>query len=204
MRCCRCAAVPVNANQFRLRATCSIVNPCDSSHDRHVHNTREFYDLSKACSAWLDSSDECDFFGFTGMDAGGRQWSKQLSVPFDGPQSSQAPTIGAVVNGASFAGGGIVPGEIATLFGSNLTSSTGINLTSGLPLLTNFLNVSVIVNGTAAPLFAVDNVNGQQQINFQVPWEVANGPNANIAVTNNGATSSIHLCAGSRRTARHH
>ena len=24
-----------------------------------------------------------------------------------------------------------------------------------------------------APLFAVDNVNGQQQINFHVPWEVA-------------------------------
>ena len=95
-----------------------------------------------------------------------------------------------LVNGASFANGGIVPGEIATLFGSNLTSSTGINLTSGLPLMTNFLNVSVLVNGAAAPLFAVDNVNGQQQINFQVPWEVANGPNANIAVSNNGTTSA--------------
>jgi uncharacterized protein (TIGR03437 family) len=129
-------------------------------------------------------------FGFTGVDAGGRQWAKQLSVPFDGTPSSPTPTIAAVVNGASFASGGIVPGEIATLFGSNLTSSTGINLTSGLPLLTNFLNVSVLVNGTAAPLFAVDNVNGQQQINFQVPWEVANGPNANIAVSNNGATSA--------------
>jgi uncharacterized protein (TIGR03437 family) len=129
-------------------------------------------------------------FGFTGVDAGGRQWSQELLVPFNGPQSSPAPTIGAIVNGASFAGGGIVPGEIATLFGSNLTSSAGINLTSGLPLLTNFLNVSVMVKGKAAPLFAVDNVNGQQQINFQVPWEVANGPNANIAVTNNGTPSA--------------
>ena len=113
--------------------------------------------------------------------------SQQLSVPFNGPASSPPATIAAVVNGASFANGGIVPGEIATLFGTNLTTSTGINLTSGLLLLTNFLNVSVMVNGKAAPLFAVDNVNGQQQINFQVPWEVASGPNANIAVMNNGA-----------------
>jgi uncharacterized protein (TIGR03437 family) len=48
---------------------------------------------------------------------------------------------------------------------------------------------SVIVNGAPAPLFAIDNVNGQQQINFQVPWEVAGKPSATIAVTTNGATS---------------
>jgi len=99
-------------------------------------------------------------------------------------------TASGVVNGASFAKGGIVPGEIATLFGSNLTSSVGINLTSGLPLVTTFLNVSVMVNDKAAPLFAVDDVNGQEQINFQVPWEVASGPKANIVVTNNGTTSA--------------
>jgi uncharacterized protein (TIGR03437 family) len=99
-------------------------------------------------------------------------------------------TESGVVNGASFAKGGIVPGEIATLFGSNLTSSTGINLTSGLPLVTTFLNVSVMVNDKAAPLFAVDNVNGQEQINFQVPWEVASGPTANIAVMNKGTASA--------------
>ncbi len=83
-----------------------------------------------------------------------------------------------------------MPGEIATLFGTNLTSSVGINLTSGLPLVTTFLNVSVMVNDKAVPLFAVDDVNGQEQINFQVPWEVASGPNAKIAVINNGTTSA--------------
>jgi uncharacterized protein (TIGR03437 family) len=128
-------------------------------------------------------------FGFTGVDAGGRQWSQEISVAFNGRSLALVPTVRAVVNGASFAGGGIVPGEIATLFGNNLTSNTGINLTSGLPLVTKFLNVSVMVNGKAAPLFAVDNVNGQQQINFQIPREVATGPNANIAVTNNGTKS---------------
>lgn len=44
------------------------------------------------------------------------------------------------------------------------------------------------VNGTAAPLFAIDNVNGQQQINFQVPWNVAN--QATIQVENDGVLSA--------------
>jgi uncharacterized protein (TIGR03437 family) len=95
-------------------------------------------------------------------------------------------TVNAVVNGASFVGGGVVPGEIATAFGSNLTSTTGINLTSGLPLPTTFLTDLLTVDNKAVALFAVDNVNGQEQINFQVPWEVAVGANVMIAVSNNG------------------
>ena len=94
------------------------------------------------------------------------------------------------VNGASFVGGGLVPGEIATIFGTNLTSATGINLTSSLPLPQQFLTVSVLVNGAPAPLFAVDNVNGQQQVNFQVPWEVANQPNVTLQEVNNGLASA--------------
>ena len=97
------------------------------------------------------------------------------------------PTINAVVNGASFVAAGIAPGEIATIFGTDLTSSLGINLTSGLPLPRAFQNVTVKVNGSAAPLFAVDNVNGQQQINFQVPFEVS-GTTANVAIVNNMST----------------
>ncbi len=104
-----------------------------------------------------------------------------------------APTFSAtgVVNGASFSPGGIVPGEIATIFGSNLTSSTGINLATSLPLPTELQHVSVTINGIRAPIFAVDNVNGQQQINFQVPWEAQGVPK--VQVTNNGAASSTVL-----------
>jgi len=47
-----------------------------------------------------------------------------------------------------------------------------------------------MVNNTPVALFAVDNVNGQQQINFQVPWEVASGPNASFAIANNSTTSA--------------
>jgi endo-1,4-beta-xylanase len=102
---------------------------------------------------------------------------------------TQVPTIASVTNGASFTAGSITPGEIATLFGGNLTSATGVNLTSGLPLPTNFLNTSISVNGSLVPLFAIDNVNNQQQINFQVPWEVSAQPTAQIEVQHNGIPS---------------
>jgi uncharacterized protein (TIGR03437 family) len=97
-----------------------------------------------------------------------------------------------VVNAASFVSGGLVPGGMATLFGSDLTTGTGINLASGLPLATELLNSSVKFNNTvAAPIFAVDNVNGQQQINFQAPWELAQlvGQTVVLQVINNGALS---------------
>jgi uncharacterized protein (TIGR03437 family) len=102
---------------------------------------------------------------------------------------SGSPAIenNGVVNGASFSSGGIVPGEIATVFGANLTTGTGINLASALPLATTLLSVQVMVNGTAAPIFAVDNVNGQEQINFQVPYEVAGQATATLQVVNNGS-----------------
>jgi uncharacterized protein (TIGR03437 family) len=95
-----------------------------------------------------------------------------------------------IVNAASFVSGGLVPGGMATLFGSNLTSGKGINLASGLPLATQLLDTSVKINNTlSAPIFAVDNVNGQQQINFQVPWELAGKSSAVLQVVNNGALS---------------
>jgi uncharacterized protein (TIGR03437 family) len=103
--------------------------------------------------------------------------------------AAATPAVAAVTNAASFVAGSVVPGSMATLFGTNLTSAAGINLTSTLPLPTTFENVSVKVNGVPAPLFAVDNVNGQQQINFQTPWEVS-GAKASITVTNGGATSA--------------
>ena len=105
-----------------------------------------------------------------------------------GPLVSNGPL--GIVNAASFASGGLVPGGMATLFGSNLTSGKGINETSGLPLATQLLNTSVKIDNTlSAPIFAVDNVNGQQQINFQAPWELAGKSSAVVQVVDNGALS---------------
>ena len=98
---------------------------------------------------------------------------------------------GGLVNAASYASGGLVPGEIATVFGTGLTQAAGINLASSLPLAESLDNAVVVVNGIAAPIFAVDNVNGQQQINFQVPWEAGTLTTATIQVIGlNGAGSA--------------
>jgi adhesin/invasin len=97
--------------------------------------------------------------------------------------------VNAVVNGASFAGNGIVPGEIATIFGNNLTGSIGINGASSLPLPTTLTDVSVLINDQPVPLLAVANVSGGQQINFEVPWELEGRSTATLAV-NNGVTGS--------------
>ncbi len=94
-----------------------------------------------------------------------------------------------VTNGASYAAGNLVPGSIAALFGADLTSGSGIDLATALPLASDLLNVSVTTDGIAAPIFAVDNVNGQQQINFQVPWELAGKSSAILQVTSNGVLS---------------
>lgn len=112
-----------------------------------------------------------------------------VSADFGLPKIAQ-PTVAAVTNGASFVRGSLVPGGIATLFGTNLTSADGINLASALPLPNTLVNSTVLVNGCAAtPLIAVDNVNGSQQINFQVPWEVAGQQTVAVQVVNNGAIS---------------
>ena len=102
------------------------------------------------------------------------------------------PVVSAVTNGASFVPGSLVPGEIATAFGTSLTTGTGINLSSSLPLPASLLGSEVLVNGCpATPLFAVDNVSGQQQINFQAPWEIAGQQVVAVQVANNGGISPM-------------
>lgn len=128
------------------------------------------------------------------IDPSGNVWiadrtnNRLRKLTASGPLVGNGPL--GIVNAASFVSGGLVPGGMATLFGSNLTSGKGINLASGLPLATQLLNTSVKIDNTlSAPIFAVDNVNGQQQINFQVPWELAGKPSAVLQVVNDGALS---------------
>jgi uncharacterized protein (TIGR03437 family) len=94
-----------------------------------------------------------------------------------------------VVNAGSFAPitNPIAPGEIVTLYGSGLASSTAS--ASALPLPTSLAGVQVTINGQAVPLFYVT----PGQIALLVPQAVspANGvANATVQVTNNGVKSN--------------
>lgn len=100
-------------------------------------------------------------------------------------------TAAGVTNGASFVSG-VTPGGIITIFGTSLTKDvSGIVVASRLPLAVQLAGTSVTVNDIPAPLFAVVNVAGNEQINLQVPWEVAGQSTATFIVNNNGLTSGV-------------
>lgn len=78
-----------------------------------------------------------------------------------------------VTNAFSYASEGIAPGEIISIFGSNLANSTGLG--------------TVTFNGQAGPIFYA----GATQLNVEVPYEVATQSNITIVVTNaSGSVSS--------------
>ena len=106
------------------------------------------------------------------------------------PLQAQQPVITAVVNAASYAAGAVVPGGIATLFGTGIVSASGILEAAAVPLPTTLGGTQVLVNNIPAPLFAVANVNRQEQINFQVPWEVAGANTVTVVVVNGSARSA--------------
>jgi uncharacterized protein (TIGR03437 family) len=53
--------------------------------------------------------------------------------------------------------------------------------------------VSITVAGSKAPIYSVSNVNGQQQVNFQVPCDVVPANSVPVAVTVNGGTTTVNV-----------
>jgi len=107
------------------------------------------------------------------------------------PAASGRPQIasGGVVNGFSGLAGPRAPGEIVSIFGASLGPSVGVatsfDQTSGR-LPTSAAGVSVAWNGIPAPLYFVR----ADQLNVQVPYEVANASEAELVVTH-GSSSSL-------------
>ena len=91
--------------------------------------------------------------------------------------------IEAVADAASFAPR-VAPGELASIFGSNLADST--QQAGGFPLPQSLGGAMVFVNNTAVPLLYVS----ETQINFQVPSSLAAGT-AVMYVTRDGGQSAL-------------
>jgi hypothetical protein len=83
-----------------------------------------------------------------------------------------------------------VPGSLATIFGKGLTSFNQIVRASAFPLPTELAGTTVALNGIRAPILATANINGQEQINIQVPFELAGASQASLTVTANGQQSA--------------
>ena len=104
--------------------------------------------------------------------------------------TSQGPqfTAQSVVNAASFVPG-MTAGSLATVFATGVMDNPGIVSAPAIPLPANLNGVSMTVNGITAPILAVANSNGQQQVNFQVPFGAAGRSSANVVVTRAGVSS---------------
>lgn len=94
-------------------------------------------------------------------------------------------TAGGVVNNATFAGGDTLGrGVIAAVFGEQFVFTNPV-AASSLPLGTNLGGVRVLVNNVPAPVYYVS----YGQINFQIPYEAAEGT-ATVVVETNGLRSN--------------
>jgi uncharacterized protein (TIGR03437 family) len=95
-----------------------------------------------------------------------------------------------VVNGASFTAP-LVAGGVASIFGTNLSTTGATSVGSALPWLTTLGGTTVKLNGTAAPLAYVS----AGQVNFQVPWELSGQTTASVTVTTSSGTSNAQNVA---------
>ena len=92
--------------------------------------------------------------------------------------------ISAVTDAASYAPR-VAPGELATIFGTNLADSTA--QAGGFPLPKSLAGATVYVNSASVPLLYVS----ETQINFQVPSSLAAGT-ASMYVSRDGGRHWIY------------
>lgn len=85
-----------------------------------------------------------------------------------------------VTSGASFQKGIPWGGSIASVFCTGLKGINGVVAADRYPLPFELAGVRVTIFGARAPLFAVAELGGYQQINLQVPWEVAGATDVTV------------------------
>jgi uncharacterized protein (TIGR03437 family) len=105
-------------------------------------------------------------------------------------EGSLAPRLSpaGVVNPASFVQG-MVAGSFAAAFAAGVLDDPGIVWADQIPLPPSLRGVSVAVNGIPAPIRGLANLNGLEQVNFQVPFEAAGTSPGMVVVTRSGAAS---------------
>jgi uncharacterized protein (TIGR03437 family) len=118
--------------------------------------------------------------------------SQNLTATFNLTPVGRTPMVSAVgfVNAASFQVGW-VPGSAGSIFGTGLMETiNGIVLPSEAPFPTRFRGVRVLVNGSPAPILGLATVNGTEQVNLQVPVNIAPGT-ATVSIENNDSVASF-------------
>lgn len=96
------------------------------------------------------------------------------------------PALNALVSAGSYAPGGVVPGELITLFGNTMGPGTLTTFSLSGNTIPNVLaGTRVLFDGVPAPIIYTRN----DQLSAIVPWGVANKPSVRIAVEYLGVQS---------------
>jgi uncharacterized protein (TIGR03437 family) len=165
-----------DANEFRIRVVSTsgiITTIAGSGHVGYVG------DGGSALSAYLN------FPNSVVLDASGNVYIADTENNVVRMLTIPAPTILAngVVSSASFLPK-LAPGSLASIAGTNLSTSTPPGAATPLPTI--LAGASVSVNGTAAPILYAS----PTLINFQVPWETATGTAA-VTVSDGVVSNTI-------------
>jgi uncharacterized protein (TIGR03437 family) len=136
--------------------------------------------ISATGSVWMaGTAGSPDFLGSAVAGTSGGFLARLDFEPL-APATPGIPLVRAVYNAASMRLGDVVsPGQIVSIFGAELAPATGS--ATGFPLPQNLQGVTVTVGGVASPLFLVSS----GQINFQVPFEVAQGATSIVVTRGN-------------------
>jgi uncharacterized protein (TIGR03437 family) len=100
---------------------------------------------------------------------------------------SATPVVQAILSSASYAAGGVSPGEFVVLFGTGIGPATaaGMSVVAGYAT-TALQNVSATIDGQSAAMIYVS----ANQLTVQVPYTVTLGAGKVVAVNNNGVIMS--------------
>jgi uncharacterized protein (TIGR03437 family) len=99
-------------------------------------------------------------------------------------------TAAGFTNGASFATGW-TPGSTGSIFGIGLMEGVDGVVLAPAPFPTTLRGVQVLVENIPAPILSMANINGQEQINIQVPFGVPAPAQVVVTIINNGASTTI-------------
>lgn len=126
------------------------------------------------------------FFGIVAYSTGIAASGRVVGTVDAGPAAVE---LSAVTNAASFAEGGVAPGQIVSLFGSQIGPVQGIQpgLDASGRLPSYVGNTIVLFGGLPAPLFFVRG----DQINAQVPYGVAGSGTVDVQVISNGVATNV-------------
>jgi len=111
-----------------------------------------------------------------------------LLIVFAIPTASAQIQVLAVTDAATFSTTSLAWGSLATVFCTGLTGIDGIQRATQYPLPYEIAGVSVRLNGDSAPLLAVADLGGYQQINIQWPGSSY----GTVEVSQSGDVGSLH------------